>query len=34
VLQVLKGGGMFTYRVRFLDPKAGEQLFETVFWDA
>lgn len=32
VLQVLKGGGQFTYRVRFDDAKAGEQVFESAFW--
>src|SRR5688572_1558886 len=32
VLQVLKGGGMFTYRVKFLDAAAGDELFESVYF--
>ena len=32
VLQVLKGAGKFTYRVKFTDPEAGNQIFESAFW--
>jgi hypothetical protein len=34
VLQVLKGAGQHTYRVQFVDPKAGAELFEAVYWQS
>lgn len=34
VLQVGKGDGRFTYRVKFDDAAAGEQVFDAIYWAA
>jgi hypothetical protein len=31
VLQVLQGGGQFTYRVKFDDVSSGERVFESIY---